>query len=214
LYRTKGADSSSFRDHLEDKLTKRHQELWQERPGRRWIGLLRPVPISLVLLVVLFCAAWIPVDVRVKLGCLIDIQTPAGYSIPGPGELTAILQEQVDAEIVSVSISEGDEESHVSLLLFGETVNGEKAVEVLTRNFPDLQDASSEIRTITGNIRSFLVQKVAHSWFAIEIRSSDLDTARWQVMEALSSQGYTDSAVEIRKQGDRREITIDLDQKD
>lgn len=214
LHRSEVPDRSGFRDRLEGELVNRHQQLWQEKPGRRLSSWLRPAPVSFALLVILFCAGWIPVDVRVKIGCLVDFKSSNLDPLPTPAELTEVLQDQVDPEVVSVSVSEGEEESRISLLLFGEKVSGEQAVEVLRSTFPGLRNASSEIRTIKGNIRSFLVQKVAHSWFAVEIRSSDLDTARWQVMEKLGSQGFTDSVVEIRKQGDRREITIDLDQKD
>ncbi|UCF37348.1 MAG: hypothetical protein JSU96_00280 [Acidobacteriota bacterium] len=213
LHRSQGEDNTRFYSELEADLLRRHSELWgsRRRVGGR-LSWLRPLPVSAALLALLGGAAWIPVTVSLDLGFLINVQGPPDV-LQGltPASLVGVLEEKKVAESVSVSVSQGDREARMLILLLGEQTEPALAMQEIRRVMPQLEEADFETDRLRGNLRTSLARRIGHNWLAIDMRSLDLDAARLKVLEALGARGYSSPQVGVLEQEEHREITIELE---
>lgn len=224
LHRGTNPDGS-HRESLEDDLLLRYRNHHPQK--KRLIAMLYPqtrfarfavLGLAMLLLGVGACST--QTTTEVEIGKQVSVALDGQLTTPN-GEKTIDINARVQEVMQQFSSADGvdgvevnieqDGEGHLSLslMLFGDDLDGETLTTMLRSSFPEMPDAQILVETLEGTIEESWAERFGREIFHFESSGGSDEEIRAQVLQQIYEQGFEgDAEVIVNTEGGEQTIEI------
>jgi len=230
LHRGNNPDGG-HREILEDDLMLRYRKIHSQK--KRLISMLNPqtrfarfavVGLAMLLLGVGACST--QTTTEVEIGKEVSVKLDGQLNTPN-GEKTIDINERIQEVMQQFSSADGiesvnvnieqDGEGHLelSLMLFGDDLDGEALAAMLRESFPEMPDAQILVETLEGTIEESWAERLGREVFHFESGGGSDEEIRAQILQQIHEQGFEGEAeVIVTTDGDEQTIEIIMTEED
>jgi hypothetical protein len=206
------------RRSLEAELLARHGTLYPRKEA--WKMILDPrmrsgrlVLASLFILLLGIGACSIPSSYEEEIGQAVQIRMSDSIAREAP-DIDAVLAALEGVEgVTNVSVNEriSDAGVQVDIMLWGEDLDAEEMLALISQRFPELADAEIGITPLAGTVECNLGDRLMHEFFQFEVEGGDAESIRQQILEQLAAQGHENADVVVDVNEEDGQATIDIE---